>query len=91
MFIRTQFGIITFDSEIHFYDLSGGSKGLAGPKMLVVSDLTTIFRPVANDLLVDVVERRDAIESLLDALPMMHSSNASRSNDDAALGNYNIC
>jgi len=80
---RTQVGFITFDSEIHFYDLSGGPEGKGGPRMLVVSDLAQMFHPTASDdILVDLVERRQAIDTLLDQLPTMHAG----LNSESALG-----
>jgi len=42
--------------------------------MLVVSDLNKMFRPFSGDLLVDVADRRAAIEAFLDAFPSMHAA-----------------
>ena len=63
---RTLFGLITFDSNIHFYNLKSSLKA---PQMLVVSDLVDPSLPLPEDLLVNLLESRDVIESLLDALP----------------------
>lgn len=77
---RTQVGFITFDSEVHFYDLSGGPDGTGGPRMLVVSDLAGLFHPTSTDeLLVDLLERRQAIDTLLDQLVSMHPGHSTES------------
>eukprot|EP00743_Colponemidia_sp_Colp-15_P004729 GILK01005094.1.p1 GENE.GILK01005094.1~~GILK01005094.1.p1 ORF type:complete len:1028 (-),score=137.62 GILK01005094.1:96-2873(-) len=77
---RTQVGIITFDTAIHFYNLKSN---LAQPQMLVVSDLEDIFLPLPDDMLVNLHESRQVVLSLLDALPSMFQNNKS---PDAALG-----
>lgn len=81
---RTQFGLITFNSEVHFYDLSGGSTGNAAPRILVMTDLNDVFRPIAEDLLVELGERREAIDTLLSSLSQIHA--LSPPHEDAALG-----
>lgn len=65
---RTQFGLITFDSTIHFYNLKSSLKA---PQMLVVSDLNDPVLPLPEDLLVNLQESRSVIEALLDSLPAM--------------------
>ena len=67
---RTRMGIITFDNSVHFYNLKSTLKQ---PQMMVVPDLTELFIPVPDDLLVNVAESRDLIDSLLELLPVMHS------------------
>ncbi|CEM07675.1 unnamed protein product [Vitrella brassicaformis CCMP3155] len=66
---RTQIGIMTFDSSIHFYNLNGG---LAQPQMLVVSDLEDLFLPLPDDILVNASESEKVVQGLLDSLPSMH-------------------
>jgi len=80
---RTRVGFITYDRDVHFYDLTGGPNGKGGPRMLVVSDLNKMFRPFIGDLLVDVADRRTAIEAFLDSFHLLH---ASAFHDEAALG-----
>lgn len=63
---RLQVGIITYDTSLHFYNLS---PNLASPQMLVVSDLDDLFLPLPDDILVNASESEDAIVSLLDSLP----------------------
>jgi protein transport protein SEC24 len=77
---RTQVGFITFDKVIHFYNLK---HTLNAPQMMVVSDLNDIFLPVPEDLLVNLSESANIIDTLLDELPEMFKGNSCR---DAALG-----
>ncbi|KAJ3550127.1 hypothetical protein NMY22_g625 [Coprinellus aureogranulatus] len=60
----SRIGIITFDSSIHFHDLSSDLT-----PMLVVGDLDEVFTPMKEGLLVDPAERRTSVESLLQSLP----------------------
>eukprot|EP01088_Endostelium_zonatum_P003764 TRINITY_DN14947_c0_g1_i1.p1 TRINITY_DN14947_c0_g1~~TRINITY_DN14947_c0_g1_i1.p1 ORF type:complete len:964 (-),score=256.90 TRINITY_DN14947_c0_g1_i1:90-2981(-) len=69
---RVNFAIITFDSNIHFYNISSN---LTQPRMLVVSDLENSepFIPAPHDeLLVNLSSSRSLIETLLEKLPTMH-------------------
>ncbi|KAG5179019.1 Sec23/Sec24 trunk domain-containing protein [Tribonema minus] len=75
---RSQFGLITFDGSIHFYNLKST---LSQPQMLVVSDISDLFLPCPDDLLVNLAESRAVVDALLDALPQMHR--AARSVDSA--------
>ena len=68
---RTQVGFITFDSAVHFYNLKSS---LSQPQMLVVSDIDELFLPIPDDLLVNLADSRDIVESLLDALPEIHKA-----------------
>merc|ERR1719265_2620440 len=63
---RTQVGIITYDTALHFYNLN---PSLSQPQMLVVSDLEDLFLPLPEDILVNAAESGDAIVNLLDQLP----------------------
>jgi len=65
---RLQIGIMTFDSALHFYNLS---PSLNQPQMLVVSDLEDLFLPLPDDILVNATESEGAIISLLDSLPTL--------------------
>ena len=67
---RTRIGFITFDTTIHFYNLS---HKLTRPQMLVVGDLNDIFLPSKEDLLVNLKESRGVVDTLLSSLPTMHS------------------
>eukprot|EP00927_Polykrikos_kofoidii_P024008 TRINITY_DN21923_c0_g1_i1.p1 TRINITY_DN21923_c0_g1~~TRINITY_DN21923_c0_g1_i1.p1 ORF type:complete len:930 (-),score=126.08 TRINITY_DN21923_c0_g1_i1:107-2785(-) len=65
---RTQVGIITYDTSVHFYNLSAN---LSQPQMLVVSDLADLFLPIPGDILVNVSDSESAIMNLLESLPEM--------------------
>ncbi|XP_057954401.1 protein transport protein SEC24 A [Malania oleifera] len=71
-FPRTQIGVITFDSTIHFYNMKSS---LTQPQMMVVSDLDDIFVPLPDDLLVNLSESRNVVETFLDSLPSMFQDN----------------
>ena len=68
---RTQVAVVTYDSSVHFYNLKASLKQ---PSMLTVPDLTDLFVPLPDDLLVNLAESRDSIDMLLDSLPQMHAS-----------------
>eukprot|EP00049_Salpingoeca_infusionum_P009599 m.162776 g.162776 ORF g.162776 m.162776 type:complete len:824 (+) comp14378_c0_seq10:2-2473(+) len=61
-------GVISFDSAIHFYNLS--SK-MTQPQMMVVSEVDDVFSPLQTGLLVNAAESKDVINHLLDHLPSM--------------------
>lgn len=69
---RTQVGFITFDSSIHFYNLS---EGFNQPHMLVVSDIEDVFLPSPDNLLVNLQENKTLIQDLLNDFPrrFMHN------------------
>lgn len=59
---RTKIAFIAFDDSLYFFSLT---PGCTDPPIMVVSDLEDIFLPVPTDLLVNLHESREAIESLL--------------------------
>jgi protein transport protein SEC24 len=61
-------GIMTFDKEMHFYNLS---PRLTTAQMLVMSDLEDPFLPFSDGLFVDPEESKTVITSLLTQLPSM--------------------
>jgi protein transport protein SEC24 len=63
-------GIVTFDKEMHFYNLS---PRLQSAQMLVMSDLEDPFLPFSDGLFVDPAESKMIITSLLAQLPRMFS------------------
>lgn len=77
---RTQIGFITFDSAVHFYNLKAS---LASAQMLVVSDITDLFLPIPDELLVNLSDSRSVVEALLDSLPEMFSNTR---NVESAMG-----
>ena len=70
---RTQVGFLTYDSSLHFYNLKSA---LSQPQMLVVADLSDLFLPAPDDLLVNLQESRHVVDALLDALPTMFGAHA---------------
>lgn len=74
-------GIIAYDAKaVYFFDLS---PTLAQPKMLVVSDIESMFVPLRTGLFVDPYISRNVVEGLLDMIPTYFQSAVS---GGAALG-----
>jgi len=67
---RTQVGLITYDSTLHFYNLNGSTA-----QMLVVAELEEPFVPMPGEVLVNLSERKDVLVALLEKLPDMFASN----------------
>lgn len=67
-----QFGLITFDRNVHFYNLNAS---LDQAQMLVMADPKDPFVPLSEGFLVDPQESRHVIETLLDSLPAMFGNN----------------
>lgn len=67
----TKIGIVTYDKEIQFYNLT---PGLESPQMMVMTDLEDPFVPLADGLFVDPQESKEVITSLLNAIPTMFSN-----------------
>ncbi|XP_050423088.1 protein transport protein Sec24B [Adelges cooleyi] len=69
---RTQIGFITYDSAVHFYQIAASNDG-AKPKQLVVSDISDIFLPLPDGLMVTLQENKSAIKDLLTSLPEQYN------------------
>ena len=69
---RTQIGFITYDSTVHFYDLS---PDLNQPQQLIVMDIDDIYLPRPNDLLVNLNESKQMVVDLLEQLPTRFNNN----------------
>ncbi|WEW60485.1 COPII coat Sec23p-Sfb3p heterodimer component [Emydomyces testavorans] len=63
-------GIITFDKEMHFYNLSAS---LQQAQMIVMPDLEDPFVPLSEGLFVDPYESKHVISSLLTQIPALFS------------------
>ncbi|KAJ9603307.1 COPII coat Sec23p-Sfb3p heterodimer component [Cladophialophora chaetospira] len=63
-------GIVTYDKEVQFYNLTAG---LDVAQMMVMTDLEDPFVPLAEGLFVDPEESKTAITTLLKAIPNMFS------------------
>ncbi|OZJ02089.1 hypothetical protein BZG36_04573 [Bifiguratus adelaidae] len=74
---RTKIGFITVDSSLHFYNLNAGA---TEPQMLVVGDVDDVFLPSPADLLVNLSECREAVETLLNRLGDMFKDNTNVGN-----------
>jgi protein transport protein SEC24 len=64
-------GIVTYDREVHFYNLSAH---LDQAQMMVMTDLEEPFVPLSEGLFVDPYESKPVITSLLDQLPTLFST-----------------
>lgn len=65
---RTQVAFITYDSSVHFYNLTDT---LAAPQMIVMPDVNDVFVPLPDDLLVNLKDSREMVDVLLDSLPSL--------------------
>lgn len=61
-------GFVTFDKEVHFYNIS---PGLDRAQMMVMTDIEDPFVPLSEGLFVDPDESKAVITSLLKQLPNM--------------------
>ncbi|KAJ5751649.1 hypothetical protein N7520_008566 [Penicillium odoratum] len=59
-------GIVTFDSEVHFYNLTAT---FDQAQMMVMTDLEEPFLPLSEGLFVDPYESKSVITSLLSRIP----------------------
>ncbi|KKK20885.1 hypothetical protein P175DRAFT_0504732 [Aspergillus ochraceoroseus IBT 24754] len=66
----SKIGIVTYDREIQFYNLSAQ---LERAQMMVMTDLQEPFVPLSDGLFVDPYESKDVITSLLDQIPSIFS------------------
>lgn len=78
--VRTQVSVICFDSAVHFFNLA---PHLSQPQLITVADISDIFLPLPDDLLVNLQDSKLLVEALLDRLPAMF---AATQNLDSALG-----
>lgn len=66
----SKIGIVTFDREAHFYNLSAG---LEQAQMMVMPDMNEPFVPLGEGLFVDPEASRSVITNLLTQIPQMFS------------------
>lgn len=74
---RTKIGFIGVDSSLHYFSVSPGS---AEPQMLVVGDIEDPFLPQPQDLLLNINECREGIESILTRFNDMFQTNQNGTN-----------
>lgn len=77
---RTQIGFITYNSSLHFYNLSDS---LPQPRMMTYPDLEELVLPVPENLMVSLNENREPIQIFLQSLPSMFADSYET---DSALG-----
>jgi protein transport protein SEC24 len=75
----TKIGLLTYDSSVHFYNLSAS---LPAAQMMVVADIDDPFPPLPDEHFVTLESARGILDTLLTALPTMF---ASSSNLDSAM------
>lgn len=68
--VGSTIGIVTYDKEVHFYNLGAG---LDQAQMMVMTDLEEPFVPLSDGLFVDPKESKSVISALLDHLPTLFS------------------
>lgn len=81
---RTQIGFITYDSRIHYYDLSDRQNGSF--RVMIMPDLDSKpedYLPMPDGLMVTLGECRSIIETFLNELPKIYQDN---NETDSALG-----
>jgi protein transport protein SEC24 len=64
-------GFVTFDKEVHFYNVS---PALEQAQMMIMPDIEDPFVPLSEGLFVDPYESKAVITSLLTRLPQMFST-----------------
>ena len=73
---RTQIGFITYNSSLHFYNLS---EALSQPRMMIYADIgdasdsESLTLPMPDGLLVNLSENRESVQMFLQALPGLFS------------------
>ncbi|KAF9973898.1 COPII coat Sec23p-Sfb3p heterodimer component [Actinomortierella ambigua] len=67
-----QIGIMTYDKNVHFYNLSSS---LEQAQMMVVPDVNDIFVPLSEGFLVNPETSQQVVESLLESLPQLFAEN----------------
>ncbi|KAK4998738.1 COPII coat Sec23p-Sfb3p heterodimer component [Elasticomyces elasticus] len=63
-------GIVTYDQEVHFYNLASG---MEHAQMIVMPDIEDPFVPLSEGLFVDPEKAKTSITSLLTQIPSMFS------------------
>ncbi|CAF4742906.1 unnamed protein product, partial [Rotaria magnacalcarata] len=75
----TKIGFLTYDSRIHFYDLSDSQNGTF--RIMVAPDLENVeskldeILPIPDGLMVILSECRPIVEAFLNELPKVYQNN----------------
>ncbi|KAG0229526.1 COPII coat Sec23p-Sfb3p heterodimer component [Actinomortierella wolfii] len=67
-----EIGILTYDKNVHFYNLSSS---LEQAQMMVVPDVNDVFVPLSQGFLVNPETSQQVVGSLLDTLPQLFAEN----------------
>eukprot|EP01053_Blabericola_migrator_P003593 Blabericola_migrator_1__3592@NODE_206_length_11426_cov_120_443789_g177_i0_p2_GENE_NODE_206_length_11426_cov_120_443789_g177_i0NODE_206_length_11426_cov_120_443789_g177_i0_p2_ORF_typecomplete_len935_score166_79Sec23_trunk/PF04811_15/1_1e39Sec23_BS/PF08033_12/1_1e04Sec23_BS/PF08033_12/6_3e16zfSec23_Sec24/PF04810_15/3_5e14Sec23_helical/PF04815_15/1_7e09Gelsolin/PF00626_22/7_8e03Gelsolin/PF00626_22/0_012CDC24_OB3/PF17244_2/0_087MRNIP/PF15749_5/2_2e03MRNIP/PF15749_5/0_21_NODE_206_length_11426_cov_120 len=78
---RASFGLVTFDSNIQFYNISASQ---STPHINVVPGSGEVFLPVSEGIMVDIKENKDTILNLLESLPSFWRTQTSTESNVAA-------
>lgn len=80
---RTRVGIFTFDSALHFYDMSSED----GPKMCIVTDANDPYAPLPpSSWIVNVADGMSRLVAVLNCLPRLYNKNTVRPSGENACG-----
>ena len=71
---RTKIGFITYDDQLHFYNLN---PKLTQPQMMVVPEIDDVFLPCPTDLIVNLEDSMDLVAQLMESLPGLHAGKTS--------------
>jgi len=63
---RTMIGFLTYNSTIHFYNLSDA---YSKPNMMIYTDIEDVTLPLPENLMVNLYENREKVKSFLETLP----------------------
>ena len=77
---RTQIGFITYNSCLHFYNLSDS---LSQPRMMIYPDLDELILPMPDNLMINLNENKESIQIFLQSLPSLFADSYET---DSALG-----
>lgn len=67
----TLVGVVTYDSSVHFYNVS---KGQAVAQMLVMADVSDVYAPMSSNLLAKLSDAREELAELLSSIPGMFAA-----------------
>jgi protein transport protein SEC24 len=63
--------VVTYDSSVHFYNVS---KGQAVAQMLVMADVSDVYAPMSSNLLAKLCDAREELAELLSSIPGMFAA-----------------
>ena len=81
---RTRVGIVTFSSSVQFYTMKPGED--AEPSIHIVSDISDVFLPTPNGILVQLSECRPCFERTLEMIAKSHQPTNEAASAPSCLG-----